>query len=396
MIKQRFLFLCMAVSIIATSVNAQYNCVSCSKRPFTTRLVQVDQLDNSTLFFFEYQNDGQRYMNIYEDIVVRDSVGNNYKLLNSYNMPLSDEDHSHQLLLQPEQEHRFVLEFEKVPIGQELDIVESEGNSRAMNFYEVNIATDVLSQYINYDEWVKDYPVKETGSYVSDGSVIQYISYKGITLMAHMKQINEYGKYFSIDIDVVNNSSKDVLLDPSRITATSFIAKKKKDVKLKVLSADEYDKKVQRSQNWTLALTVIAGVAVTAAAVALEANTNNDHHNHHGPPPHRNDGWRPPHYSHHPYYRTDHYRSRYGGHELGGLAAATAMVGTAVAMGVGEGQNEKREVLQAGYVRPNTILRGQEYMGYFNIKYEKTDNLIVSIPLMGENFDFRFQWQDKK
>ena len=37
---------------------------------------------------------------------------------------------------------------------------------------------------------------------------------------------------------------------------------------------------------------------------------------------------------------------------------------------------------------------GDEYLGYFNIKYEKTDNLIVNIPIMGENFEFRFQWQD--
>lgn len=378
----------------ALTAGAQYNCLGCSKRPFTTRLVQIDQLDKSSVFYFEYQNDGQRYINVYEDIVVRDTTGHVYKLLNSYNMPISDEDHSSQLLLNPNQEHRFALEFEKVPINQELDIIESEGNSRAMNFYEINVATDVQSQAINYDDWVKDYPVKEAGSYVNDGEVIQYISYKGLTVMAHMTQINEYGKYFSVDIDVVNNSTKDVMLDPTRITATSFVAKKKKDVNLTVLTAEEYDKKVQRSQNWTTALTIFAGVVATVGAAALDAST--DHHHHPGPPPHHHDGWRPPHYSHHPYYRTDHYRSRYGGDDIGGLAAATAVIGTAVAIGVNEGQKEKREELQAGYIRPNTVFSGQEYAGYFNVKHENTDNLIVTIPLMGENFDFRFQWQNKK
>ena len=60
---------------------AQYPYVSCAKRPFTTRLVQVDQMDRSTMFYFEYSNDGDRYMNVYEDIVARDASGNIHRLL---------------------------------------------------------------------------------------------------------------------------------------------------------------------------------------------------------------------------------------------------------------------------------------------------------------------------
>ena len=377
---------------------AQYPYVSCAKRPFTTRLVQVDQMDRSTVFYFEYSNDGDRYMNVYEDIVARDASGNIHRLLNSYNMPLSDEDHSHQLVLTPAQQHRFALEFEKMVLDKPFDIVESESNPRALNFYGVTVDTLHTAAKIPYDEWVMDYPVKEHGFYVQDGETVQFVSFKGVTVATRMQQTNEYGKYFTVDVDVQNNGDRDILLDPARITASSFLPKKHKEVAMKVLSADEYDKKVKRSQFWTNALVIAAGVAVTAAVAAVDASTDkgSDHRRHDSPAPPRHVGWRPARVSHHPYYPTDHYRSRYHSRDMGGLAtAATAVTSAAVAAAVIEGQNDKRADLQAGYIRANTIARGAEYMGYFHIKHEKTDNLEVNIPIKGENFTFHYQWQDK-
>ena len=389
----RSIVVCVAILACGFSSQAQFGSISCTKRPFTTRVAQIDQLENSTVFFFEYHNDGQRYMNVYEDIVVRDSTGKTYPLLNSYNMPLSDEDHSHQLVLNPDQDHRFALEFEHVPLNGPIDIVESEGNTRALNFYEMEVDSTEQCSPINYDEWVKGYPVKEQGFYMTDGEVVQYMSYKGLVLTAHIQETKEYGHYYTIDLDVQNYSNKDVLLDPARITAKSYIPKKKKEMNMKVLSAEDYDKRVKRTQNWNMALLIAADVALTAAAIAIDADTEKDHRKHDRPgPPPRHHGWHPAHYSYHPYYRTDHYRSRYHSPELGGIVSVAAV---AVTAGVAEGQAEKRKELQADYIKTNTIRQGDEYMGYFHIKHEKTDNLVVSIPIMGETFDFSFQWQNK-
>lgn len=389
----------VAAMAVCFSAMAQYGHLWCSKRPFSTRLVQVDQLENSTVFYFELQNDGKPYMNVYEDIVVRDTLNHVYRLLNSYNMPLSDEDHSRQLLLKPDQEHRFALEFEKVPLDQELDIIESETNPRALNFYEVEADTLEKSAPINYDAWVKDYPVKEHGFWVEDGDVVQYIAHKGLMVTAHMQVTNEYGKYYTVDLDVQNYSPKDILLDPARITARSFLPKKKKNVDMKVLSAEEYINKVETRQMWTTIFTVAAEVAVTAAVAYAESEIeksdhkrDRDRHDHHmPPPPPRRHGW------HHPYYPTDHYRSRYHSRDMGGLATATVALGSAaITAGMIESQHEKRDALEMLYVKANTIRQGQEYLGYFHIKHEKTDNLEVTIPMMGEDFTFRFEWQNKK
>lgn len=389
--------ICLVAMMACFSAMAQYSHLWCSKRPFTTRLVQVDQLDNSTVFYFEMQNDGKPFMNVFEDIVVRDTVNHVYRLLNSYNMPLSDEDHSHQLVLKPDQEHRFALEFEKVPLNQELDIVESETNPRALNFYEVEADTCEKSDPIDYDAWIKDYPVKEHGFWVEDGDVVQYIAYKGLMVTAHMQVTNEYGKYYTVDLDVQNYGTKDVLLDPARITAKSFLPKKKKTVDMKVFSAEEYLHKVETRQTWTTIFTVAAEVAVTAAVAYAESEADKSHrHDRHKEPP-RHHGWHSARHSYHPYYPTDHYRSRYHSHDMGGLATAAVAVGSAaITAGMIEEQNAKREKLESSYIKPNTIRKGQEYLGYFHIKHENTDNLEVTIPMMGEDFTFRFEWQNKK
>ena len=392
------LLFCAMFMLFGMGAHAQYNTVSCSKRPFSMRLVQVDQINGSTVCYFEMQNEDEHYMNVYEDIVLRDAMGRTHKLLNSYNMPLSDEDHAHQLVLKPNQAHRFALEFEQIPLNQKFDIVESESNSRALNFYEVEVDTTERVAVIDYDDWVKDYPVMEHGAYIVDGNEVQYISYKGLTLTAHIQETNEYGKYYTIDLDVQNYTSRDVLLDPSRISATSFIPKKQKNMAMKVLSAEEYGKRVKRTQNWNMALLVAAEVAITVAAAAIDADTDRDYHkkHHHDGPPTRKHGWHPRHYERHPYYPTDYYRSHYHSHETGGLATVAAVGSVVATAGVAEGQRAKREALDAEYVKPNTVRAGQEYAGYFNIKHEKTDNLLVTIRIMGEDFVFPFQWQNKK
>jgi len=388
------LTMCAMMLLWAASASAQYNELMCSKRPISTRLIQVDQLENSTVFYFEMSNEERHMMNVFEDIVVRDEDFKKYKLMSSYNMPLSDEDHSRQLVLKEGQTHRFALEFEKVPLDRPLDIVESEGNPRAMNFYEITIDTNATTAKIDYDNWVKDYPVMESGSYVEDGSVIQYVTYKGLMLTAHMQQTNEYGKYYTVDLYVQNYSNKDVLLDPARITATTYNVKKQKTMRMNVLSAEDYNKKIESDQFWTNVFVIAAEVAVTAAVAYAESKSDKKHDT---PPPPRHSGWRPSHRSHHPYYPTDHYRDRYNSRDMGGLATATVALGSAaLTAGMMEEQQVKREALESAYIKANNIRPGKEYLGYFHIKYEKTDNLVVKIPMMGESFQFNFQWQNKK
>ena len=389
-------FLLSSITLLAAlSSVAQYNDISCLKRPYTTRIVQIDQLDNSTVVYLEYMNDGSKYMNVYDNIELRiEDTDERYHLLNSYNMPLSDRDNSRQIVFDnPDQIHRFALEFDKVPFnGRMFEIVESENNVRALNFYDITIDTTSTVEPINYDKWVRDYPVKEFGSYADNGEVTQYMAYKGIMVSAHAKKTNEYGKYFTVDLFVQNFSDHDVLVDPAAITATSFIPKSKKVKSMKVLTADEYDKKIRNRQNWTTFFVAAATVAATVAVGALESSADHKHHHRYDPPRHR--GWRPVYGIYHPYYPSGYYRRHYHSDDYGGLAtAATLVTGAVATAAVAESNSEKRKELDCNYLKLNTVKKGSELLGYVNIKFEKTDNLQVNIPIMGEDFQFRFQWQ---
>ena len=46
-----------------------------------------------------------------------------------------------------------------------------------MNFYEIEVDTTHTAPLINYDEWVKDYPVKEQGFYLADGETVRWLDF---------------------------------------------------------------------------------------------------------------------------------------------------------------------------------------------------------------------------
>ena len=46
--------------------------------------------------------------------------------------------------------------------------------------------------------------------------------------------------------------------------------------------------------------------------------------------------------------------------------------------------------MNEGYAKMNTIRNEVEYNGYFNIKYKKLDNLVMTMFIDGEKFEFTY------
>ena len=387
----RFVAVLTCVVLSISSVRAQYSSVMCSNRPFNARIQQIDYTDSTTIVTMTFYNDGRKFVNVSEDMFIRtDADGKRYYLLNSYNMPISGHDESrHMLLDSPDQEHHFALEFQRVPKGLAMDIVESEGNEQAMNFYDVKCDTTDVVAPVDLGELERLSPVKEYGTYAQDGEVIQYMVYKDVMVSVHMQQTDEYGKYFTVDMDVSNYGSRPVVVDPTKFSASSFFIKKKARKGLNILTAEEYDKKVKRSQAWKTFLVVAAEVAVVAAAAALDAHAakeRDEYYRHHRYAPRRH------HYYHHRYSTYRYHHSDYDGF----ATIATTGIAAVVTAGMVSEDKAKREELQAGYTKLNTVNPGENYTSYFNIKYEKTDNLEVRIGVNGCDYPFSFEWQDKK
>ena len=127
----------------------------------------------------------------------------------------------------------------------------------------------IFGQQPNIDEYYADgKKVKKSswteGDYVKtiietkEGNTTSYryyVSSNGIEVGTSFSVINEYGKYFKIDVSIVNNSTKrfDFLTD-------NIIIKLKGDIKdiekYKKLNYEEYKEKVTKSQKSNLITSV--------------------------------------------------------------------------------------------------------------------------------------------
>ena len=245
-----FLFLLL----IATRAEAQFASISVEKHPTSMNVVQIDNRENSTLVFIEYtrENEGITWMNIHEKTFARVHGSNReYHLINSINLPINTESENKYMLFDKiGQKHAFVLEFEKIPDVSRFNIIENESEENAFNFYGIRTDTANVSPYRNLDDFVAPYPVKEMGRYADNGNIITYIKYKGIIITTLPQAVKQYGKYYTINLNIQNLSGRSVLFDPSKIYAKGWTQKKNEMFDMEVLSASEYDKKVANKQAW--------------------------------------------------------------------------------------------------------------------------------------------------
>lgn len=107
-----------------------------------------------------------------------------------------------------------------------------------------------------------------------DGEAWPYYNKNGIMIGMTNNEVRDYGKYFQIPIIIANNSIHPIDFDPSNITA--FLTDKKGNEQiLKVYSAEEYMKKVRRSQNWAMALNGLAeGLAASNAGYSTSTTSS--------------------------------------------------------------------------------------------------------------------------
>ena len=255
-LKKLFLF-CTILSGAMSSF-AQYNKVSVAQKPQSMEVLQVDNRESSTMVILKYtRREGIDWSNINEKTFAR--VNGSYKqyhLINSINMPIrSDAEEINMLFDYPNQVHCFALEFEKIPNGATFDVIESEQNPNAYNFFGIKPDTTQVTDFVNLDKMVEDFPItRERGMYLKNNILIQYVKSKGIVLTMHIQAVKQYGKYFTVNMDLQNFSGKSILFALNRVSAEGYVVKDGKLVKtipLEILSSYEYDKKVANKQAWS-------------------------------------------------------------------------------------------------------------------------------------------------
>lgn len=389
--------------LISQSTFSQYKLVECDKKPPTLQIVQIDTTKSSTFIFFTAVNKYERgWMNFGDKTYIKDKKSNKvYKLINSINMPINEEGEPKvHTFDRVGQEHNFCLEFEKLPAAIEnFDLIEDESNPNAFNFYGVKIDKNRVSELINVEDFIKSTPVKEFGYNMKDGNVIYYYKHKGLFMSMTLYIDNNYGKYYQVWVDIQNFTGKSLMFNPYNITAKSVLKKgDKNELKdLQVLSYEDYMKKVNSAQAWS-AFAVSFGNSLSAinagysysstnASATGQTNTYGSVSAYAGGTYGYANGYSSS-------YSTAYGRSTTKSYD-GAAAYAAQQNASNNTNAYVQNQYQIKSKLSEGYVKSNSLSNQTEFMGFLNVKYLKTDNITISIPINGETYVFQRSWNNK-
>ena len=403
-------FLCfLATSFYAS---AQFAGASYTSGPSSKmEILQVENRDLSTLVYMAYTtpntddwNDTSSWMNFSDKTYLTvNGSAKKYPMISTINMPINSEAENRYMMFdRKNQRHQFILEFEKIPDGESFNIIEDQSNPTAFNFYGISYNQTDSSNYINIDEFIADYPVKEFGQFAVNGNTVSYVKFKDIIINIVPFYMDQYGKYFNMNISVQNLSGRSILFNPANISVQGYKFKKKKQdgqelyfpeqVELDLLSYAEYDKIVNNKQRWDNFWVALgeglaaygAGQSYSTTTYSGSAYTTGSAHA---------SGY---------YGNTYGYANAYGSSYTTAYGQSTTRsYNGAAAYAAQQRANENysnytynqrqiRQQLGDGYVKMHTVPSEAEYSGYFNIKHKKIDRLLMQIVIDGETYPFMF------
>lgn len=427
------------LSICALSASAQFVPTS-YEAPARMNIAQIDNREFSTLVFFDYTvpedstwMSGHQWMNFGDKTYITiPSSSKKYNMLSTVNMPIDSEaEHKMMLFDRAGQRHQFVLEFERIPDGTSaFDIVEDISNPEAFNIRNITFNPSDSVEFVNVDNYIADFPLKEYGQYYVNGTVVSYVKYDGIIVNAVPQFLDQYGKYVCVNISVQNFRNRSILFNPSNLSAIGFRHPKKKGNKksstkpkdyeddiyaehsvrrtkdnqeydetisipfdVELLSYEEYDRIVRKKQKWesfwaalgeglaaygtgySSSSTSYYGNAYTTANVNAYGNVGNvyGYANANG----------------------SSYTTAYGQTHTtsyNGLAQYAANQQAAANMAdLAYSQGQIRQQIGDGYVKMHTIPAETEYSGFFNVKYnKKMAGLNFTLTIDGNPYTFYF------
>lgn len=234
-----------------------------------------------------------------------------------------------------------------------------------------------------------------------DGSVKLYYQENGISVTCSLNYLNLYGKYFAINLEIENLTGKPFFFNPSDIVSylTVFqidrktkIVSTKEQFKGRILSYDDYQRKVNNQQNWQSFLNAFGesynaqmaarSTSVTTTSVSGYSNSYGSIYDYYGKVP-----------------VTTNYSSRgtYGGSATsvtstynGAVAYAANQIAEKKIQKFDEQLYKIKSEINKGYLKLNTIEHGERMIGTINLLYTKTDQVELLIPVNGKYYYFVF------
>ena len=273
-------------------------------------------------------------------------------------------------------------------------------------------------EFVNVDNYIADFPLKEYGQYYVNGTVVSYVKYDGIIVNAVPQFLDQYGKYVCVNISVQNFRNRSILFNPSNLSAIGFRHPKKKGNKksstkpkdyeddiyaehsvrrtkdnqeydetisipfdVELLSYEEYDRIVRKKQKWE-SFWAALGEGLAAYGAGYSSSSTSYYGN---------------------AYTTANVNAYgnvgnvYGYANANGSSYTTAYGQThttsynGLAQYAANQQGQIRQQIGDGYVKMHTIPAETEYSGFFNVKYnKKMAGLNFTLTIDGNPYTFYF------
>lgn len=398
--------------VMAAHISAQFKVTMANSNDPNIRFVSAINTEEST-FLYVTKTSTQESETFTCGKLNATSGYKKFKMKNCYNIPKYNEaEPAYVVLDKPGQTHNFMIEFEKLPMNTTFDIIEEVEGGQPWTFSGVKIDTLSRMEFIDPNDFIGATPAKTFGNYASKGTVYTYYLNNGIVLTAHFAKGKNYGKYYQVYLDIINNTDHSIAFNITNVEAQGYTIKKEVPTyfALETLSADEYDKKVRNRQAWNSFFNAWGQASAANNAGTTTVNTSTT---------------------------TSSYGSSHtsGGYSGGSVSAAAAVGTGGAAVGVGasayagrsysdtyssnttttnsstvihdgaiqymaqqqaaqniaaydEALAYDRANLWENYLKVNTIKSGEAYGGFFNIKYKKADGLVIKIKIDGVVYTF--------
>lgn len=201
--------------------------------------------------------------------------------------------------------------------------------------------------------------------FYNDGLAWQTKTIGNVSVSVAHSTLKDYGKWHQLHISICNLTDQPIEFISEEVVSADYFVEDEW-YPLEVFSADRYQKKVKRSQNW--------GAAFAGAAVGFSAGMS-------GSSTYSGTAYSP---ATGPVYVTGQINNA-------GVAATNTMIATQQLANMEKAMNVERKMKVVGYIKRNTIFPGDCVSGYILAKYRKGEVVQFNV-LIGEN-NFTYQWE---
>lgn len=209
------------------------------------KLVQIDQYDDATMFFFTVTSkEGRDRFTVNDNTKITiDGAYKTYKLVGTGNIPFTSEN-CVAYLPKAGDSLNLILQFDKLPLDKPFSMVENpnEKSGHIFNFSNITINTAAQSEKIDVDDFLSFTDYIKSERYNQNGQQYMLYDINGLSVATHLgEEFSGFTRIGKFDIVVTNDSGRPVVLSSDNIKVTAMKSEKKGYEELPLWDVATYD-----------------------------------------------------------------------------------------------------------------------------------------------------------